>query len=55
MKPKEIIIDGKTLTIAEAKRRREQLARGFATGMFDKTRHAKAYAEYMKIGELLNK
>lgn len=55
MKPKTITIDGKTLTIAEAKRRRQQLGKGFALGMFDKFRHAKAYKEYMKIGELLNK
>ena len=55
MKPKAIIISGKTLSIPEARKRMNQLANGFAVGAFEKEKHTKHWKEFEEIREKLRK
>lgn len=46
MKPKTIIINGKELSVAEARRTRDKLARAFALGAFTQERHREHWRQW---------
>ena len=46
MKPKTIQIDGKEISVAEAKRTRDALARGFALEAFTKETHREHWRQW---------
>ncbi len=49
MKPKEIIIDGKTVSVQDAKRTRDALARGFALEAFTKESHREHWRKWEEL------
>jgi len=53
MKQKTVIIGGKEISIKEAKKRRDQLDKGFVLRAFDQERHKKAWRELTEILEVL--
>ena len=53
MKQKTVIVGGKEISIKDAKKRRDQIDRGFIIGAFDQERHKKAWRELTEILEAL--
>jgi hypothetical protein len=55
VKPKTITINGKSLTISEAKKTRDKILKGFRLGAWDKEKHKRMWEEYEMIHEELRK
>jgi len=53
MKQKTVIVGGKEISIKDAKKRRDQIDKGFVIGAFDQERHKKAWRELTEILEAL--
>ncbi len=53
MKQKTVIIGGKEISIKDAKKRRDQIDKGFVLGMFDREKHKKSWDELSEILEAL--
>jgi len=55
VKAKTITINGKSLTISEAKKTRDKILKGFVLGAWDKERNKEMWEEYEMIHEELRK